>query len=545
MIDLLPRSRMHRPVWPHGPWPDDAQLLLLRACVFEDSSAARMAYQEWQQQALLDELDAGSHQLLPLLYHRLGGRGSAGGALERIKGVARYYWVLWQQKLAWSAPVVSALARHNIETLMLKGAALNCTVYPAGARPMQDLDILVPRQHALRAMGVLRGLGYASTAAEPEKLIGVVHGCQFEAPGRRFIDLHWEVFQGRLFTERQQSLLWASSVPVRMGTAATRVLSPTFQVLHTCAHGARCHDAAPVRWLADLCRVIGTQGAGVDWDLLVSLAGEHELSCYVLPALTFLSEQLALPMPKQVLQSLAQVRPPLSTRLEGMLSSRRLPGVHAFWSTLPIHMLGYWRQAEQRQSLPLTEYLQRQHQFDRPLRRELPALARVLQASVVDAVAAWGSALWRRLTRAPAVQTIDMGGGQHWRLQRFHQPEALRGRLFRWTSADSSVVFTRLEPARWKIEIWFAPGRPWTPELLRELRLSFNGHDIAAADIAAFDRRLVFPLRPELFVRGERQRLTIRCRPLMNRNGDTRQLGVPIRQIRLVADVADANKRAA
>src|SRR5205085_4579678 len=57
--------------------------------------------------------------------------------------------------------VLAALAKETIPVMLLKGAALIETVYPSvGLRPMEDLDLLVPRSLVQQAYEVVETLGY-------------------------------------------------------------------------------------------------------------------------------------------------------------------------------------------------------------------------------------------------------------------------------------------------------------------------------------------------------------------------------------------------
>ena len=62
--------------------------------------------------------------------------------------------------------VLALLQRNNIETLLLKGIALACTLYPdPGLRPMRDIDLLFRPEDAQRAHDLMKACGFAQAEA--------------------------------------------------------------------------------------------------------------------------------------------------------------------------------------------------------------------------------------------------------------------------------------------------------------------------------------------------------------------------------------------
>ena len=80
---------------------------------------------------------------------------------RRVRGLYRQSWVrnhrLWHEAL----PVLHALEERRVPTLLLKGGAL-LPLYGDdwGARPMYDVDLLVPDEHFDGAVVLLRDLGW-------------------------------------------------------------------------------------------------------------------------------------------------------------------------------------------------------------------------------------------------------------------------------------------------------------------------------------------------------------------------------------------------
>jgi hypothetical protein len=199
-----------------------------------------------------------------------------------------------------------------------------------------------------------------------------------------------------------------------------------------------------------------------------------------------------------------------------------------FWSSLPYHLVGFWRQRPRRSRLPLGEYLQIMHQFDGPIRQHLPRLRRVATAQFRRRVLSWRGRLGMRRLRAAALIDLPADTPERWRLARFHELEVC-GRLpFRWSSPDSFVLLPPLAPGRYRLTVAMARARDWHSDLRGHLTFAFNGHPVPPSSVVFANDALEFPITPAMFAVGDRQRLRLRCRPLATTNGDQRLLGVPV-----------------
>ena len=87
---------------------------------------------------------------------------------------------------------VSPTQQGGIETMLLKGAALLILFYKdAGLRPMTDVDLLVRRDQANRAIQLLTSLGWKSKYSSPEALIPFEQAGEFRNGDNQSLDLHW------------------------------------------------------------------------------------------------------------------------------------------------------------------------------------------------------------------------------------------------------------------------------------------------------------------------------------------------------------------
>lgn len=193
------------------PWPTREQALLLSAALGTGAEAAH-AYAEWRACVDIEALDGGSFRLLPLLYRNLERQGFAGDdpSIGRLKGVYRLSWVRNRTALARVQVLHGLLTEAGIEAQLIKGTALILGHYrDYGVRWMDDCDIFVRPEQAVRAIQVFRNAGWQSDIASPELILPAIHAANFSNAAGEAIDLHWRP-------------LWECCSPPMMGCTGTR-----------------------------------------------------------------------------------------------------------------------------------------------------------------------------------------------------------------------------------------------------------------------------------------------------------------------------------
>jgi len=294
-------------------WPTAAQTHLLRAAFLADE-AGQAAWQAWRARlAGLDQLDAGSRRLLPLLYRNLRRNlrpaQMADPLITQLKDRYRATWVRNQATFYQMARLLEALQAAGLSTLVLKGAALAVLHYrDLGLRPMSDFDIAVPAPQAVLAFETLRGLGWSCSLPihQPAEFAAVKQSVDFRSAAGVHFDLHWYVLWEGCYPGADDAF-WSAAVPLRINQAATRALSPTDQLLHVCVHGASLNQVPPVRWAADAMQILRTPGAALDWPRLLAHAQRLRLSLPLHDTLDYLRTALAAPVPAEVVAALAAV----------------------------------------------------------------------------------------------------------------------------------------------------------------------------------------------------------------------------------------------
>ena len=272
--------------------PTPEQHQLLRASLLHDPPSVRASFEAWKSLVHIDRIDQGAMRLLPLLYRNLQRAGVDDPLLPRLKGVYRQVWFRNQLILGHGQRALRALADAGIPAIALKGAALVQTVYAQPAlRPMEDYDLLVPRDQFARAVKVLLdgAWEFQPPLADPEPHFVFQHAVGFRRDGGGELDLHWTAMG-----------LARDGFPSTDG-----VLAPADQLLQICTHATRFNpDIPPIRWVADAYLLLAR--GSFPWDEMVELARERGLSLVMLRSLEYLRDGLEMSVPDDVMRVLAR-----------------------------------------------------------------------------------------------------------------------------------------------------------------------------------------------------------------------------------------------
>ena len=285
---------MKHPVPSGGSWPTPQQQTLLRAALLQGDDAL-CAWEDWKANSNIDNVDPGSFRLLPLLYRNLASHQNTDALMPKLKGIYRQTWYKNQLLFREIGQVLNAFQLAGIETLVLKGAALNVLYYKdAGLRPMQDFDLLVRLKDQARALQLMNTLRWELNVKAP-------HGWSFKNGAGREVDLHWHAL-AQCCKEHDDDDFWAGSVPAQVAGVPTRALNPTDQLLHVCVHGVSWNEVPPVRWIADASMIL--KADPIDWNRLVAQAQKRELILTLRESLNYLRKLVDAPVPAPILQAL-------------------------------------------------------------------------------------------------------------------------------------------------------------------------------------------------------------------------------------------------
>jgi hypothetical protein len=235
--------------------------------------------------------------------------------LRQLAMVMEFRMHYLRQRLGQS---VRALHEAGIPVLLLKGAAVAAWYHRSfAARPMLDLDLLVPAAQAPQAYDVLCGTGWMVPAAEDTVQLpaGGIHHLPalHDATGVAVnLEVHTDVIPPGHPFAFGASDLWRDARPVddvlgeTLGAdlVGARIPSALHMALHACIHLAWQHMLRTGTWrtAGDL-RVI-TADPAFSWSAFVALAHEARAasSCYW--ALRLVEGLAAVPVPATVLAAL-------------------------------------------------------------------------------------------------------------------------------------------------------------------------------------------------------------------------------------------------
>lgn len=234
------------------------------------------------------------------------------------------------------AQLLAALDAEGIRVILLKGAALACTVYPSfRERPMEDLDLLVEPEHAQAAWRAAVELGWVPALPggfEPfygdHQHLCPLNDGQSTGLG---LELHTRLFPTRNPFALTIEELWTDARELRLGAVRTYVPSVPHAALHLCVHFAWSHSMGSAAWrtFRDLCALHGADALA--WDPLVQLARSTRAATCCYWTLRLARTLSTLPVPDDVLRSLKPPMPAaILSRLEAYYISRlgRLSGLN-------------------------------------------------------------------------------------------------------------------------------------------------------------------------------------------------------------------------
>ncbi|MHC4695354.1 MAG: nucleotidyltransferase domain-containing protein [Planctomycetota bacterium] len=212
-----------------------------------------------------------------------------------LEAVERHRWSValpQLRRLRWQASRIDRTNRHilqclsraafafrecEVEVLLLKGAALNFTLYKRlHLRPMSDLDLLVGPEDASRAMlaleqsGFRRGVGLVRKDFFPRFHYATEYRSDHAHSVR--IDLHVRPFRPLRYAQTiPDEAFWHRAQVVDVGGVSARVADAEEQFVHLATHSA-IHGHSRLLWLYDLCRLVDLSGDDLDWDRIVAMS---------------------------------------------------------------------------------------------------------------------------------------------------------------------------------------------------------------------------------------------------------------------------------
>jgi hypothetical protein len=298
-------------------WPTALQeQLLVVALGVPDEAAA--AWRAIRPRFVLEELEPGSFELMPLVYSMLAEAVPEEPLLERLKGIYRREWVRNSVLVERTKEVVASLDAAGIRALFVEGAVLGARYYPAAAlRTSWFVDALVEEADADVALGALAAAGWTRPpAGPPRERWALTAGDQTvcvvrTTPAYDFVD------RGR--PQQSTAPLWEQAEPFVLGGAELLTTGPTETLLAVCVAGARVQEPPTLTWLLDAAMI--ARAGDVDWTRLVELARSRAQAPRLADALAYLSRLPGVDVPAAAVRALVETRTTARERLVHALTS--------------------------------------------------------------------------------------------------------------------------------------------------------------------------------------------------------------------------------
>jgi hypothetical protein len=275
----------------------------LLVAAFSRGERAISAWTAWSHERDFATLHAPELRLLVPVFHNLRAAGVADDAIPAaVKQMARSMWVRTRLMLREAAATVALLSAHDIDSVLLKGAALVAGGYSdAGARPMADFDLLVTPADLPRAAALLEDAGWQPERPLDRRLIRYRHALLFAKPDRG-CDLHWwPLWESR--DAKADARFRREVEPAVLDGVPVRVPRAEHQLLHVIVHGTRAFDTTLVRWIGDALAVLRGRSS-FDWPLFVTEVEARRLEYPVGESLAYLVETFEAVVPSAVLAAL-------------------------------------------------------------------------------------------------------------------------------------------------------------------------------------------------------------------------------------------------
>jgi hypothetical protein len=164
---------------------------------------------------------------------------------------------------------VRPLTDAGLEPVVFKGPAVAARYPEPGLRPMEDIDLLLPRADHERALHALRGAGWEVVRAAGADLYDTAL-THHDVPSL-FLELHYGLEgTSQRVTALDPGALWERRQPLLCAGTAAFGLPPADELVVLAAHAGKPHHGfVRLVWIADLAMIVGdaeVHGVAVDWD---------------------------------------------------------------------------------------------------------------------------------------------------------------------------------------------------------------------------------------------------------------------------------------
>lgn len=288
--------------------PTYTQELLLKSALL-DGSAAKNSWNAFKRSTDIEQLDASSQRLLPLVYDNLKKIGFEDSLTKKLKSVYRKTWYQNQIFIHHLGQLLHQFYLKGIEVMILKGAALTLLYYKNHAlRPMEDLDILVHQADVISAMDLMQNMGWSSTIPLKRSLNKAFLVSRSRIHLQNAIgcicDLNWNLLKMSIFQDDMHSF-WSNAIKIRMVNTEALILNPEDQLLHILKHATDLGYLPNIRWVADVWIILQRQADAINWHRFIDQIERYSLGPYIKNLLPYLQTTFGVPFPDGLIKRVA------------------------------------------------------------------------------------------------------------------------------------------------------------------------------------------------------------------------------------------------
>lgn len=204
--------------------------------------------------------------------------------------------------------LLNAFQKACIPAAGLKGVYLLEHIYPdIGARPMNDIDLLVRKQDLPKCLEIMQELGYKTTTYFnlADGNFDTKHVPPMVKPGGVLVELHWSLLEEDEPFTIDAEALWERMVPAIIANVGAFSLGIEDLILHLCMHLTYQHYLnLGLRGLVDIALVIHKFRPEIDWQKLVEIARSWRAEKVAALTLKLVETQLNVPIPSDILSAL-------------------------------------------------------------------------------------------------------------------------------------------------------------------------------------------------------------------------------------------------
>ncbi len=263
-------------------------------------------YAAWRSEVCIDEISTATYGLLPAIAQRAIDIAFIDRELPRMRGIVRHTWLSNQVRARALVQALLTLAAANIDTMILKGAALFAR-YPQMTimRAPGDFDVLVRRRDVLQAIRMFQSAGYRFEGPRLDLFqrsdFDLIHGGHLvKSRHEGAVDLHWRPLPS-LNSERLVEEIFARSEIATLSGHEVRVPSLADHLALTVSRAETWDGGEFAQRTAEAALLLKACEGALDWSVFfrqISLLHCRNTAWHMLE---FINDQLAIRIPTTVL----------------------------------------------------------------------------------------------------------------------------------------------------------------------------------------------------------------------------------------------------